>query len=81
MNGWVLVLGLALLAGVAAGVVLGGELRHRERIRLDAWSWRLWRWEQEIVSAADGRDCPGCRLLRQRSELMRTPGQQSAGLD
>jgi hypothetical protein len=75
VNGIVVTLGLLLLLGlsIAAGMVLSGERHHRRRSRLDALRWELWRWEQEIITAADCRGCPSCALLRRRAELQRGP--------
>lgn len=73
MNGFVFAIGLALLVALAvsAGVLIAGERHHRERVRLDARRWELWRWEQELINAAEFRGCPSCELLRRRSELER----------
>ena len=76
-----LLLVLALATATGGGVLLAGEMRHRQRTRLDALSWRLWRWEQEILASADSRGCPCCHLLRHRSELLRSPSSESWGLD
>jgi hypothetical protein len=75
MNGIVIALGLMVLVGLAAGtgVLLAGERHHRARVRLDSQRWVLWRWEQELISAADCRGCPSCELLRRRAELQRSP--------
>jgi hypothetical protein len=82
MNGVVIALGLIVLVGLstAAGMVTAGERLHRQRLRLDSLSWQLWHWEQELLNAADYRDCPSCRLLRHRAELQRspTPGHEAA---
>jgi hypothetical protein len=75
MTAIVITFGLVLLVGVAVviGMVLAGERDHRERLRLDALRWRLWNWEQEIISAAECRGCPSCELLRRRADLQRGP--------
>ncbi|GAY09346.1 hypothetical protein [Pseudonocardia sp. N23] len=35
--------------------------------------WDLYRWEQELLNAAEVRGCPSCRLLRRRAELHADP--------
>ena len=72
---FIVILGLAVLVGlsVGVGVVIGGERNARERRRLSASRWQLWRWEQEIFAAVETDGCPGCVLLRRRAELHRTP--------
>lgn len=69
---------LALVAAsVGVGVVIGGEINARERRRLADGRWGLWRWEQELLGAADIDSCPGCVLLRRRARLQRS-AQDSA---
>lgn len=75
----VLVVGLIALVIVSfgAGVVIGGERNTRERRRLAGLRWRLWRWEQELLGAAEVDGCPGCVLLRRRAQLHRS-GQDAS---
>jgi hypothetical protein len=75
MNAVVITIGLILLvvASVAAGVVLAGELQHRARVRLNARRHDLYTWEQELLTAAESRGCAVCALLRRRAELLRPP--------
>ena len=75
VSGVVIALGLLVLVflSVAVGMILAGERDHRRRRRLDAMRWELWRWEQEIVSAAECRGCSSCALLRHRADLQRGP--------
>jgi len=62
-----------LLAGLAIGVVIGGERRGFERERLARWGWKLWHWEQELLNTAEVEGCPSCELLRRRRDLQRPP--------
>jgi hypothetical protein len=70
----VIVVGLIVFAAISVGfgVVIGGELNARERRRLADIRWKLWRWEQELLGAADIDGCPGCVLLRKRAGLQRS---------
>jgi hypothetical protein len=74
MNAVLVALGLVLLVGLsmAIGVVVAGERHARERRRLAAVRWHLWRWEQELLSTADVDGCASCVLLRRRAELHRS---------
>jgi hypothetical protein len=75
VNAVLVALGLLLLVGlsVAVGVVLAGERHARERRRLAAVRWQLWRWEQELLATAEVDGCASCVLLRRRAELQRPP--------
>jgi hypothetical protein len=72
-----LVIGLVMIVGISvgAGMILAGERHRRSRLRLDADRRALWRWEQELLAAAEVRGCPGCHLLRRRAELQRLPSE------
>ena len=67
----VFMIGFVIVAGVAviAGMVFARERDRHRAARLDAQRWRLWRWEQALIAAADSDGCPSCHLLRARAEL------------
>lgn len=69
-----IVIGLVILIGVSitAGVVLAGERLRIAVLKHDARHRRLWRWEQELLTAASVRGCPSCALLRARTDLQHT---------
>jgi hypothetical protein len=79
MTTMIMILALLGLLGLAVGVgvVIGGERHVRERRRVAAARWRLWTWEQELLSAVEFDGCPGCVLLRRRADLHRTPKELS----
>jgi hypothetical protein len=70
------VVGFVAVAGVIALVLLAGLIGVADaRAQREAWNRiarrrrELGEWERQLISAAESRGCPACRLLRERGEL------------